>query len=98
MRKQTKTREIKIAVFGLLTVIALLFGNACAYSDVQTVEERDDKTSMFVSVEATNSWEIVYHKETGVMYAVSMGRDNYGTFTPLINADGTPMIYEAEEK
>jgi hypothetical protein len=48
---------------------------------------------MFVEIECTATWAIVYHKETKVMYAVSDGRYNRGTFTLLVNADGSPMVY-----
>ena len=48
---------------------------------------------MFVLIEVAASWKIVYHKDTKVMYAVSNGNDNYGTFTLLVNADGTPMVW-----
>jgi len=52
--------------------------------------------SMFVIVEGggLNSYIIAYHKETKVMYAVSNGVNNSGTFMVLVNPDGTPMIYE----
>lgn len=61
----------------------------------KTVERTDgtDNSSMFVRVERTEMWEVVYNKQTKVMYAVSCGSDNYGTFTLLVNADGTPMVY-----
>lgn len=54
----------------------------------------NQKTSMFIEVEATAYWKVVYHKDTKVMYAVSMGHDNYGNFTVLVNPDGSPMLYE----
>lgn len=47
-------------------------------------------------VEDMSTWKVVYHKKTKVMYAVSDGSYNYGTFTLLVNADGTPMIWEGE--
>lgn len=54
--------------------------------------------SMFVLVESTVQWNVVYHKETKVMYAVSDCGVGSGVFTLLVNADGTPMLYdEAEE-
>lgn len=60
-----------------------------------TVErESKDETSMFVCVENSILWKIVYHKKTKVMYAVSDSSYNYGNFTLLVNADGTPMIWE----
>jgi hypothetical protein len=49
---------------------------------------------MFVEIEQTGTWEIVYHKETKVMYAVSYGSYNCGTFTVLLDADGKPMLWE----
>lgn len=60
-------------------------------------ESKEDNSSMFVCIESTISWKIVYHKETKVMYAVSDGSYNHGTFTPLYNADGTLQIYEESE-
>ena len=53
--------------------------------------------SMFKQIEMTNGWRIVYHRETKVMYAVSCGTYNMGTFTLLVNPDGTPMLYEGTE-
>ena len=38
--------------------------------------------------------QIVYHKETKVMYAVSCGSYNYGNLTVLVDADGKPMLWE----
>jgi hypothetical protein len=35
-------------------------------------------------------------KDTKVMYAVSIGSHNGGTFTLLVDADGKPMIHEGE--
>ena len=61
-----------------------------ADSSVGTPETK----SMFVAVEDTGIWAVVYHSETKVMYAVSRGSYNQGTMTLLVNADGTPMIYK----
>jgi hypothetical protein len=60
------------------------------------VEDKSSDISEFVIVEITNSWRVVYHKKTKVMYVVSDGTYNRGTFTLLVNADGTPMIWEGE--
>ena len=57
-------------------------------------EGSTENTSMFVCVEQAGHWKICYHKETKVMYAVSYGVNNCGNFTLLVNADGTPMLYE----
>ena len=52
---------------------------------------------MFVLVESTIQWDVVYHKETKVMYAVSAYGTGSGVFTLLVNADGTPMLYDGAE-
>lgn len=57
------------------------------------------KSSMFVCIQGSdynNDYRIVYHRDTKVMYAISDGANNHGTFTLLVNSDGTPMLYEAE--
>lgn len=73
----------------------LLMSLLLAGCDVTPVErEAEDSNSMFVLVEETGSWRVVYHRETKVMYAVSAGSYNYGTFTLLVNADGSPMLWE----
>lgn len=56
--------------------------------------EPASSTSMFILVEQATYWEVVYHKDTKVMYAVSGGSYNRGTFTVLLNPDGTPMLWE----
>lgn len=63
-----------------------------------TVENENKKdTSMFVCVETTSTWQIVYHKETKVMYAVSDSSYNYGIFTLLVDVDGKPMLWENKD-
>lgn len=54
-----------------------------------------NKNSMFVAVEAGPYWLIVYDKHTKVMYTVSDSYENKGSgvFTVLVNADGSPILY-----
>ena len=54
------------------------------------------KNSSFVIVEDGASYYVVYHKDTKVMYTLSAGGYNCGSFCLLVNADGTPMIWEGE--
>lgn len=62
---------------------------------MEHVEENNrSNTSMFVTIENTATFGVVYNKYTKVMYAVSNGGYNSGNFTLLVNADGTPMLYE----
>lgn len=71
-------------------IVMLLLAAGCAR--VENAEAKE--TSRFVQVEIATSWRIVADKETGVMYAVSCGIYNNGTFTLLVDADGNPLIYK----
>ena len=81
-----------------ILILSMLLLSGCDVKTVKTVGEvgtvQKDDTSMFIEVEQTGGWKVVYHKETKVMYVVSTGTYNFGTFTLLVNADGTPMLWE----
>ena len=82
-----------------IAITIMLIGILCGCGSLTTVEkinEQVDTKSMFVLVEKSLDWQVVYHRETKVMYAVSDGSYTYGNFTLLVNADGTPMLYDAE--
>ena len=75
-----------------LTIVVL----AVIMAGCSEIEDKSAEKSNFVKVEDNYNWYIVYHKETKVMYAVSRGSYNCGTFTLLVKADGTPMIWEGD--
>lgn len=83
-----------------LTIIMLLFMLLLTGCDNKTDSQK--KEYMFVVIQKSNPpshpYEIVYHKDTKVMYAISDGGSSYGVFTVLVNPDGTPMIYEEESE
>ena len=83
-----------IIVITILIVGILMFSIA-ACTSVET--ESKPNTSMFIQVERTYEWRVVYHRDTKVMYAVSDSDCNHGTFTLLVDADGTPMLWEDTE-
>lgn len=95
MKKKTKRVLAGIAAFLIIASILLTF-TGCAVSKTETIAI-EENPSMFVEVERAGSWRVVYHKDTKVMYAVSFGSYNLGTFTLLVNADGTPMLWEGLE-
>lgn len=68
--------------------------SVAACTSVETESKPNTNTSMFVQVESAGAWRVVYHRDTKVMYAVSYGSYNNGCFTLLVNADGTPMLWE----
>lgn len=56
----------------------------------------EDLKSMFIIVEHGQCWDVVYDKETKVMYAVT----NYGSgsrqFTLLVDENGNPKLWDGE--
>ncbi len=87
---------MKKKILSVMLTLGLLFSlTGCNYSEVETEEKtKEDTSSMFVCVEESLSWIVVYHKETKVMYVISDGSYNHGTFTVLLDADGSPMLWE----
>lgn len=80
----------------ILSVLCLSAITACEYASVEKYDENKPTTSMFVVVEHTGSWKIVYHKETKVMYAVSYSSYNRGNFTLLVDENGDPLLWEED--
>lgn len=85
----------KIICF-ILSVLCLCAITSCDYADVEKSDEPKPTKSMFVKVEATNHWAVVYHEETKVMYVVSNGISNVGTFTLLVDENGEPLLWEED--
>lgn len=81
----------------IITAMIILLATGCAKVENKFEQEPVD-VSMFERVEYTSVWEIVADRETGVMYAVSRGMYNQGTFTVLVDADGKPMIWDKREQ
>lgn len=92
-----KTRQcVQITKYILLIIMALtiLLATGCGKVENKT----DQEVSRFKRVEYNSVWEIVADRETGVMYAVSRGGYNQGTFTVLVDVDGKPLIYDKGEQ
>ena len=84
-------KNLKPIVPTIALAAILLSGCAANGPESQVVE---GKASMFVKVEDGLTWDVYYPRDTKVMYAVSDGSYNYGTFTVLVNPDGSPMLWE----
>lgn len=84
----------------ILILIAVFAFTACdpMYKSVENESFKEgteeNMTSMFVLIETTDYWRIVYNRETKVMYSVQRGADSYGLMTPLYNRDGSLMTYK----
>ena len=94
MRKTVNRIVAGLAAFLIVASIILMFtGCASIRTEAKEVEETGDGNT-FVLVDADYYCWVVYHKDTKVMYAVSRSPNNIGTYTLLVNADGTPMIWK----
>ncbi len=79
-------------VIAILIAVIMLTG--C--SKVTEAEKERPDESRFAIVEVTGMWIIVADREEGVMYTVSHGTYNGGTFTLLVDKDGKPLIWDGE--
>ena len=78
----------------LCIILLALTMTLCGCEASQVPEEPLESNSMFVVVEKGTFYSVVYHKSTKVMYVMSSGQYNVGTFTVMLNPDGTPMIWK----
>ena len=87
---------MKRKIFTLIMAACLSVSLVGCNGDRVTVENNKttDNTSMFVEVERGESWRVVYHKETKVMYVISLWNYNRGNFTVMVDADGKPLLWE----
>lgn len=87
-----KKRLIKAAAISVLAV-GLLTG--CAASTAIPAEtEASRSTFAVIEGNVMSAYCVLYDTTTGVMYVMSHGSYNNGTFTVMLNADGTPRIWE----
>lgn len=75
-------------------LIASLIGPAMIFAGCSGEKAEASSNSRFMKIESNFEWIIYADRETGVMYAVSNGMYNHGTFTLLVDANGDPLIYE----
>lgn len=85
---------MKKLMLAIMLTVVLVTGCAKA----ETAQSEPVNVSRFQTVEDSWNWDIVVDKETGVMYAVSRGTYNGGTFTLLVDADGKPLIWEDKDE
>ena len=79
----------------LIFLIASMIFTGCEMPE--QLSENDNGTSMFVLIENGEYWQVVYHRETKVMYVVSDVANNRGNFTVMVDADGKPLLYKEAE-
>lgn len=78
----------------IAAILAMLALAGCAKVEKAHEKEKKVDVSRFVQVELSPTWQVVADRDTGVMYAVSAGMYNLGTFTLLVDADGKPLLWK----
>lgn len=86
-----KSKFIAI-IIAITLVVVVLFFVGC--NNTNNSVKADD--SVFITISYKAEYQIVYDRETKVMYAMSDASYNRGNFIMLVNADGTPKLYEGE--
>ena len=81
----------------IVVIIMLLLAVGCAKVEKAKPEPERINQSRFTEIECTATWRIVADRETGVMYAVSLGMYNIGNFTLLVDADGNQLIHKGAQ-
>lgn len=79
-------------VITILLILLMLLG--CGKTT--KAESESGKGKRFVTIEIGQTYTIVADCKTGVMYAVSDGAYNHGTFTLLVDEDGNPLLWDGE--
>lgn len=79
----------------IVCIVVLCFALTGCGTPVEKQTQAQNK-SMFVVIENTQRWAVIYDRETRVMYAVSYYGSGSGVFTMLVNADGTPKLWKGE--
>ena len=78
----------------VLALGLMLAGCAKGKVDAGQIADAEADNRMFMVVSEERHGKVLVDKSTGVMYWMSYGSYNAGTLTLLINADGTPRIWE----
>ena len=93
--KMVKNRfKLMVAV---LIAFMLLTGCGARMIKESDVKNKGTDVSMFVVLEVGTTYKIVYHQKTKVMYAISTGLYNAGTFTVMLDADGKPLLHKGDD-
>lgn len=82
---------------GCLLAMSTLVG-CSGLSNVEKLydTESDELESIFVEVEKTPQWIVVYDKDTKVMYSVADLGTGSGQFTLLVDQNGKPKLFQGK--
>ncbi len=87
---------MKKGIATILMAICLVLGCVCVLKIAthSEIAKQDQVQETFVVIENGRTYDIVYDKQTRVMYCISSAGYNRGNLYPLYNADGTLKLYD----
>ena len=83
-------KKILLIIMALLAIILL---SGC--STMEKIPEKE-QPSTFMIYEEYGSGDVLIDRNTNVMYWISASSYNYGNLTLLVNADGSPKIWNGD--
>lgn len=97
-------KKLFATIVGAIMALTL---TACSRANYETTESKEaeysvEPSSMFVCVEETPQWSVVYHKDTKVMYVAThdelllSGAYRLKEFTAMLDCDGKPLLYSEQ--
>lgn len=84
----------KIISVVLIATFILLLLVGCSGSTKQSNDENTYEKYDLTTIIYSADYDIVYQNETKVMYVMSTGYYNAGSFTVLVDENGKPMLYK----
>lgn len=87
-----------LALIFSVTVLSTVLTGCSSRTAVEKEYDIEDEglKSMFVMIESSTRWDIVYDKETKVMYAIATYGTGSGQFTLLVDENGDPKLWDGE--
>ena len=80
-----------------ILMLAVMLVGCGASSESDAIDGEKSNQKRFVSVEKRSwAYEIMVDRETRVMYVVSDGSYNHGTFTVMVDENGKPLTWEGD--
>lgn len=89
---------LSILILVAILCCTLVSCGAASSATIKDVAERVDSKYMDLAVveyDYHDGWTILYDKNTMVMYVILDAYQSTG-MTPILNADGTPRLYEGD--
>lgn len=89
-------KKIKVKIIAIIFAILMIFCLIGCNNQKPKISERETEKVFVLVGYAEAEYKIVYHRKTRVMYVVSCGSYNYGTFTVMVDENGKPLLWQGE--